>query len=46
MNKEQVMRFLPHRDPFLFVDSVKEIILPEALAGQKGPFTPAQLSKG
>ncbi|WP_408097662.1 3-hydroxyacyl-ACP dehydratase FabZ family protein [Peredibacter sp. HCB2-198] len=46
MNKEQVMRFLPHRDPFLFIDSVKEVILPEELKGQKGPFTPAQLIGG
>jgi 3-hydroxyacyl-[acyl-carrier-protein] dehydratase len=29
MNKEQVMLFLPHRDPFLFVDSVEEINTPE-----------------
>lgn len=28
LDKEQVMRLLPHRDPFLFVDSVEEIILP------------------
>lgn len=25
LNKEQVLGFLPHRDPFLFVDSIKEI---------------------
>lgn len=46
MNKEEVMRFLPHRDPFLFIDSVKEIILPESLNGQSGPFPPAQLVGG
>ncbi len=37
-NKKQVMEFLPHRDPFLFIDGVKEVILPESLKGQKGPF--------
>ena len=24
-NKEQVMKFLPHRDPFLFIDTIKSI---------------------
>lgn len=46
MDKAQVMRFLPHRNPFLFIDSVKEIILPESLSGLKGPFTPNQLVGG
>jgi 3-hydroxyacyl-[acyl-carrier-protein] dehydratase len=46
MDKTQVMKFLPHRDPFLFIDGVKELILPEALQGQKGPFTPQQLIGG
>lgn len=45
MNKEEVMSYLPHRDPFLFIDTVKEIILPAGLEG-KGPFTPAQLIGG
>jgi 3-hydroxyacyl-[acyl-carrier-protein] dehydratase len=27
LNKEQVMSILPHRDPFLFVDSIDELIL-------------------
>ncbi len=31
LNKEQVINFLPHRPPFLFVDSVKELILPDGL---------------
>jgi len=43
MEKKQVMDFLPHRDPFLFIDGVKEITLCESLKGQKGPFTPAQM---
>jgi 3-hydroxyacyl-[acyl-carrier-protein] dehydratase len=45
-NKEQVMSFLPHREPFLFIDSVKEVTLPEELKGQKGPFTSQQLVGG
>ncbi len=46
MNKEQVMRFLPHRDPFLFIDTVVDIVLPESLKGLTGPFTPTQLIGG
>lgn len=45
-NKKQVMEFLPHRDPFLFIDGVKEVILPESLKGQKGPFKPADIVGG
>ncbi len=46
MEKSQVMNFLPHRDPFLFIDGVKEILLPEELKGKKGPFTAQQLIGG
>lgn len=46
LDKNQVMKFLPHRDPFLFIDTVKDVELPESLRGQKGPFTPAQLIGG
>jgi 3-hydroxyacyl-[acyl-carrier-protein] dehydratase len=46
MDKTQVMKFLPHRDPFLFIDGVKEIILPEGLKDHKGPLTPQQLIGG
>lgn len=46
MDKNLVMKFLPHRDPFLFVDSVKEIVLPPELEGQSGPFTQQQLIGG
>jgi 3-hydroxyacyl-[acyl-carrier-protein] dehydratase len=38
LDKNQVMNFLPHRDPFLFIDSLKEIILPEPLKYKKPPF--------
>lgn len=43
LNKNQVMHFLPHREPFLFIDSVKEIILPENLKDKKGPFTQSEI---
>lgn len=46
MDKKQVMNFLPHRDPFLFIDTVKEVILPDALKGKKGPFTPQEIVGG
>ncbi len=29
LNKEQVMQFLPHRDPFLFIDSVDSVVYPD-----------------
>lgn len=38
MNQEQVMGFLPHRDPFLFIKSVEKITLNPKLEGKKGPF--------
>lgn len=31
LNKQQVMDYLPHRDPFLFIDSVQEINLPATI---------------
>lgn len=46
MDKKQVMSFLPHREPFLFIDTVKEIILPQELEGKTGPFTPKDLIGG
>ncbi len=46
MDKKQVMEFLPHRDPFLFIDTVKSITLPESLKGKTGPFTPQQMIGG
>ena len=46
LDKKKVMEFLPHRDPFLFIDTVKEVLLPDSLKGQKGPFTPNQLIGG
>ena len=33
MNKKQVLGFLPHRPPFLFIDSVSELIIPDELRG-------------
>lgn len=46
MDKQQVMNFLPHRDPFLFIDTVKEVILPESLKGKTGPFKPQEIIGG
>jgi len=31
INKEFVMKILPHRDPFLFIDSVESVIAPREL---------------
>ena len=31
LNKEQVLNFLPHRDPFLFIDSVSSVTVPEGI---------------
>lgn len=42
-DKKQVMQFLPHRDPFLFIDGVKEIIPAESMKGQKGPFKASEI---
>ncbi len=46
LNKKQVMGFLPHRDPFLFIDEVRDVILPESLQGKKGPFKNSDLIGG
>ena len=31
MNKEQVLNFMPHRDPFLFIDTVSEVSIPDGV---------------
>lgn len=31
LTKEDVLNFIPHRDPFLFIDSVEEITYPEGV---------------
>ena len=31
LDKEEVLAYLPHRDPFLFIDSVEDVQVPEAL---------------
>ena len=36
MNNDEVKAFLPHRDPFLFIDSVEEITLPAGVSEEKG----------
>jgi len=35
MNKDQVLTFLPHRPPFLFVDTIEEVIVSDAVKGKK-----------
>ncbi len=35
LNKEQVKKFLPHRDPFLFVDEIIEVVPGERVVGKK-----------
>lgn len=46
MDKTQVMKFLPHRDPFLFIDTVLDVVLPENLRGKEGPFALSELLGG
>ncbi len=46
LNTQQVMAFLPHRDPFLFIDSVTSVELPETLQGKSGPFKVTELVGG
>jgi 3-hydroxyacyl-[acyl-carrier-protein] dehydratase len=46
MDKRQVMAFLPHRDPFLFIDEVNSVELPPELKSKKGPFTASELIGG
>lgn len=43
MNKQRVMEFLPHRDPFLFIDTVVELVLNDTVKDKKGPLTPTEL---
>lgn len=31
LNKEEVLKFLPHRDPFLFIDSVEKVELAQGM---------------
>ena len=38
LDRNQVMNFLPHRSPFLFIDSVKEVVLPNTLKNKNPPF--------
>lgn len=35
MNKEQIKSFVPHREPFLFIDEVKEIIFAPEVENNK-----------
>lgn len=35
MNKEQVLNFMPHRPPFLFIDTVTKVDIPETAQGKE-----------
>ena len=35
MNKEKVLEYLPHREPFLFIDSLESMELPENVKNQE-----------
>jgi 3-hydroxyacyl-[acyl-carrier-protein] dehydratase len=37
LNKEKVLEYLPHRDPFMFLDNIKEIIVPPESKEFKSP---------
>ncbi len=43
LNKEQVMQILPHRDPFLFIDTIESINVPDNPKGD-GEFTVRELA--
>ena len=46
LNKDDVLTFLPHRDPFLFIDSVEELIVPQELTEQTPPYKMNQMVGG
>lgn len=46
LERQKVMAFLPHRDPFLFIDSVTRVEIPEGLVGKTGPFKPSEMVGG
>ncbi len=46
MDQDMVKKFLPHRDPFLFIHNVSEVRLPAGLKGRKGPFQTSELTGG
>ncbi len=35
LDKEQIKKFLPHRDPFLFVDEILEVVPGKSVVGKK-----------
>ena len=39
LNNDEVKAFLPHRDPFLFVDTVEEVTLPPEVNEDAGKLT-------
>lgn len=39
LNEQQVLDFLPHRKPFLFIDTVSEVIIPDSLKNNENATT-------
>jgi 3-hydroxyacyl-[acyl-carrier-protein] dehydratase len=39
LNEQQVLEFLPHRAPFLFIDTVSEVRIPEGVKDNKDATT-------
>lgn len=35
LNKEKVLEYLPHRDPFMFLDNVVDVVLPDGKAKEE-----------
>lgn len=46
MDKKKVMLFLPHRDPFLFIDEVVSVELPQSVREKTKPLAPSELVGG
>jgi 3-hydroxyacyl-[acyl-carrier-protein] dehydratase len=34
LNEDEVLKYLPHRKPFLFIDTVKDVIVPDSIKGK------------
>lgn len=46
INNEYVLKFLPHRDPFIFVDSIESVTFPGRELGEGGLLTVKELVGG
>lgn len=44
LNKDEVTNFLPHREPFLFVDEIEKVIIPDGVVKPEGRLlTPKEI---